>query len=71
MKIIKKTLRNCEYNWKETLVLELEYTHKWEIWLVQIKDYKKDTSEKEYSNILKKLRVAVKNTYNEKKLKAN
>lgn len=67
MKILKKMIKECEEtSWSKTIVLDLEYTHKWETWRILVKDYKDEF----YDIILKQLRVAVRNAYVEKKLSA-
>lgn len=62
MKIISKTIRECEnQDWTKTKVLELKYTHKKMPWTVLIRDY----LEENYDLILKELRKAVRDNYNE------
>ena len=60
MKITSKKIKECEYKWAKTMVLDLEYTHKWETWKILVKDY----DDKNFAEILKALRVQVRNTYN-------
>ena len=67
MKIIKKEIKECEFtDSKKTTVLDLTYSHMGEQWRILIKDYKEDT----YKDILKQLRVKVRNLYVEQKLKS-
>ena len=60
MKITSKKIKECEYKWSKTMVLDLEYTHKWETWKILVKDY----DDNNFAEILKALRVQVRNTYN-------
>lgn len=61
MKITSKEIRDCTNpDNSKTQVLELFYTHKWEIWKVHIKDYK----EEYYELYIKALRKEVRNLYN-------
>lgn len=60
MKITSKKIRECEYKWEKTIVLDLEYTHKWETWKIFVKDY----DDNNFKEILKELRIQVNNTYN-------
>ena len=60
MKITSKKIRECEYKWAKTMVLDLEYTHKWETWKIFVKDY----DDNNFKEILKELRIQVNNTYN-------
>ena len=60
MKITSKKIIECEYKWEKTIVLDLEYTHKWETWKIFVKDY----DDNNFKEILKELRIQVNNTYN-------
>ena len=60
MKITSKKIKECEYKWSKTMVLDLEYTYKWETWKILIKDY----DDNNFKEILKALRIQVRNTYN-------
>ena len=61
MKILKKTIKECDTtDWNKTNVLVLEYTHKWKMWKIQVRDYNDDN----YKVILKQLKVEVKNLFN-------
>ena len=71
MKVTRKEIKECDYNWKKEMVLFIDYTHKWEKWDVQIRDYGHLVDdEKAYEYILKELRVQVRNTYNAEKMRA-
>ena len=60
MKIKSKEIKECENtDWSKTIVLDLQYTHKWETWRVLVKDY----HDSDYPNILKQLRVKVQEHY--------
>ena len=48
----KALVRECEYNWEKTLVLEVNYSLDGEKWLAQIKDFHEYNRKK----ILKSLR---------------
>lgn len=66
MIIIKKEVKECDdIDWTKTIVLDLEYTHKWETWKILIKDYKEEF----YDDYLKQLRIKVRNAFNEQKMK--
>lgn len=71
MKVIKKEIRDCTFEWKENKVLIINYTHRWEKWEVMFKDYwHLVDDERAYNYILKQLRIQVKNLYAQEKLKA-
>lgn len=57
MKIKNKQIKDCENpDWTKTIVLDLEYTHKWKVWRILVKDY----DDKFYEVILKQLRKEIK-----------
>ena len=61
MKIIKKEIKNCEFtDWIKTIVLDIIYKYKWKEWRILVKDF----IESDEKNILKQLRVKVKENYN-------
>lgn len=60
MKITSKKIKECEYKWAKTMVLDLDYTYKWETWKILIKDY----DDNNFKEILKALRVQIRNNYN-------
>ena len=63
MKVLKKTIKECEkMDWKKINVLDLKYSHKGFIGRVLIQDY----DDINYKDILKRLRVEIRNTYNKK-----
>lgn len=60
MKIIKKDIKECDTKeWVKTLVLDLEYSYKWNTWKILIRDYNDDN----YLIILKQLRKEVKTLF--------
>lgn len=62
MKVIKKQIKKCENSdWSKTNVLDLLYTHKKKEWRVLVKDY----DDANYNVILKQIRKAVKEQYDE------
>lgn len=66
MKVRKKEIKQCENSdGTSTLVLDLEYTHKWETGKVLIKDYKEEF----YKSYLKEIRKEVTALYISEKLK--
>ena len=69
MKIISKEVKDCEFtNWEPTKVLEIVYTHRSkEHRRILVKDY----NENDEKNILKQLRVAVREDYILRKENAN
>ena len=69
MKILSKEIKDCEFtSWEPTKVLEIIYTHRWkEPRRILVKDY----NESDEKNILKQLRVAVREDYNLRKENAN
>ena len=60
MKVIKKEVKNCEEKWKNIKVLELQYSHRGEKGKIFVKDF----IDSDYKNILKQLRVKVRENYN-------
>lgn len=69
MKIIKKKVKSCENTWwVKTTVLDLIYSHRGKEWRILVKDY--FDSEENFNDILKQLRVKVRELYNKEKLKA-
>ena len=60
MKITSKKIKECEYKWNKTMVLDLDYTYKWETWKILIKDY----DDNNFKEILKALRFQIRNNYN-------
>ena len=67
MKVISKEIKDCEEtNWDKVQVLDLKYTHKGETGRVLIHDY----DDVNYKEILKRLRVEVKNHYANQKVLA-
>jgi len=66
MRIINKEVKDCEFeDGTKNVVLDLEYTHRWEKWRILVKDY----DDSFYDVILKQLRLQVRDTFNERKLK--
>lgn len=61
MKVTKKTIRECDTQDGKTIVLELEYTHKWYNWKLLVRDY----NDKNYKHILKQLKKEVISYFNE------
>jgi len=60
MKIKEKIIKECKtQDGKDDLVLELQYTHRWESWTIWVRNYNEDL----YDLILKELRVAVRESY--------
>jgi ribosomal protein L25 (general stress protein Ctc) len=67
MKIKSKEVKECEFtNSKKTTVLDLIYTHRWQEWRILVKDFQ----ENDYKNILKQLRVKVRENFNKLKSEA-
>ena len=65
MKIKTKDIKECEFtNGKQTLVLDLLYTHRGLEGRILVKDY----DDKNYEGILKQLRKEVRQAYKEWKL---
>jgi hypothetical protein len=61
MKILKKKVKLCDdSDGGKTNVLDLEYSHKGKTWKILIRDY----DDSNYKDILKRLRVEVRNLYN-------
>lgn len=60
VKIKSEKIRECKYtDWKETLVLEIEYKIKNHTWIVNIKDYNKYN----YKAIIKSAKHHIKEWY--------
>lgn len=65
MKILKKKIKDCEFtNGTPTKVLDIEYSHRWESGRILVKDF----IESDYNNVLKQLRVKVREHYNNQKV---
>jgi len=52
-------VRNCEFEWKPTDVLEVFYSINWDNWVAQVKDF----IEENRKPILNELRSAIKGWY--------
>lgn len=71
MRVTKKRIRNCKFEGIDNKVLEIEYSHEWETWMLQIKDFGHIANDKEaYKYIIKQLRKQVTNLYIQEKMKA-
>jgi hypothetical protein len=59
MKIKSKEIKECD-DWNcKTIVLDLLYSYKWKEWRILVRDY----IDSDHQNILKQLRVKVKENY--------
>lgn len=67
MKILKKEVKDCEDTASNKMkVLDLHYSHKGKEWRILVRDFIED----DFKNVLKQLRVAVRNSYNKENWKA-
>jgi len=59
MKIKSKEIKECDEWNSKTIVLDLLYSYKWKEWRILVRDY----LDSDYQNILKQLRIKVKENY--------